>query len=96
MEAFLSRYLNDRMQWKVASQIKGEYQLNSSQVLNILRILQEATHNMLKHAQAQAFTVSVNSSKDQLNITIEDDGRGMALVTDGEKEQGYGLANMQQ
>jgi signal transduction histidine kinase len=96
MEAFLRRYLDDRLQWKVESQISEEYQLNSSQVLNILRILQEATHNMLKHAQAQAFTVTVNSSKEQLNITFEDDGLGMAIATDGEKEQCYGLENMQQ
>ena len=61
-------------------------------VLQIFRILQEAVTNALKHSGGDAITIDiVQSSQDNLQIRIADNGKGVANVGDA----GRGLANMQ-
>jgi signal transduction histidine kinase len=60
--------------------------------LQVLRILQEALTNVLKHAQARNIEVDLHFSTEFLEIRIADDGIG--FVAEG-KSAGYGLANMQ-
>ncbi len=62
-------------------------------VLQVLRILQEAVTNVLKHANAHTLTVRTGETQDpqKVFIEIEDDGQGMA----GPRPGGKGLANMQ-
>jgi nitrate/nitrite-specific signal transduction histidine kinase len=61
----------------------------------MLRIAQEALHNALQHAQAKNIEVVIQSSSaGSVQITIADDGRGMA---DAEryKDNHYGFENME-
>ena len=59
--------------------------------LQILRILQEALSNVLKHAQAKVVTVDVVFGSEFLRIQVKDDGIGFA----GEvKPFGRGMVNM--
>lgn len=60
--------------------------------LQILRILQEALTNVLKHAQARNVDVALDFSADALRIRIADDGVGF---TDSGAHSGRGLRNMQ-
>lgn len=60
--------------------------------LQILRILQEALTNVLKHAQASEVRVEVNGTARCLSIRVEDNGRGLA--SEGAAAGGRGLANM--
>jgi signal transduction histidine kinase len=60
--------------------------------LQVLRIVQEALANVLKHAQAHNVEVDLDFSAESLQIRIADDGIGFAGP---EKSAGHGLANMQ-
>jgi signal transduction histidine kinase len=71
-------------------------------VIQIVRILDEAVTNAVKHADAKRIAVSIETLKDDTGesygaITIADDGKG--FPTDGNEEGkrkgGRGLANMQ-
>ncbi|MEO8589276.1 MAG: sensor histidine kinase [Flavobacteriales bacterium] len=55
------------------------------------RIVQEAVSNALKHAHASTLSIQVTRTADQLNILVEDNGRGFdpASVT-----KGMGTANL--
>jgi signal transduction histidine kinase len=64
--------------------------LTPQNVLHILRILQEALTNVLKHAHAHRIAVETGIIGPEVFIRISDDGRGFA----GDR-QGRGLANMQ-
>ena len=64
--------------------------LTPQNVLHILRILQEALTNVLKHAHAHRIAVETGIIGQEVFIRISDDGRGFA----GDR-QGRGLANMQ-
>ncbi|MDO8397936.1 MAG: ATP-binding protein [Bradyrhizobium sp.] len=72
-------------------------------VIQIIRLLDEAVTNAVKHAGARRITVSIETSVDTQGIargriTIEDDGKGFELATNGEAAAGQhaarGLRNM--
>lgn len=61
-----------------------------STVLHVMRILQEALTNALKHAGARSITIAADWTDGELRVTVTDDGRGMP--TQG--SPGRGLASM--
>lgn len=67
--------------------------LTPTRLLHVLRILQEAFTNVLKHAQASRIVVEtgVVAERDRVFIRVTDNGKG--FVVDGAK--GRGLGNMQ-
>ena len=59
--------------------------------LNIYRIIQEQTNNIIKHAAAKNVNVSITSTDNDLLVRITDDGKGF----DPEKKRkGIGVSNM--
>jgi signal transduction histidine kinase len=81
--------------WEVADvpRIPG---FGPEQVLQVMRIVQEAFANILKHAGAKTITVRtatqpMASGGPGVAVEIEDDGRGMQV---GERLGGRGMANM--
>jgi signal transduction histidine kinase len=60
-------------------------------VLNVVRIVQEAITNALKHARAGFIEVRADWSAGLLTLSIRDDGRGI----DRDAPQGRGLSSMQ-
>jgi two-component system sensor histidine kinase NreB len=59
--------------------------------LNIFRIFQEQTNNILKYAKAKNVSISVTEKHTILHIIIKDDGIGFDLKT---KRNGIGISNM--
>lgn len=79
------------LDWQVRElpQLRG---LTPQNVLHILRILQEAFTNVLKHAHADRVAVETGVEPDarRVYIRVSDNGRGF----DGPRHEGHGLANM--
>lgn len=63
---------------------------SQQQILNILRILQEATTNALKHANASEVTITASQNDNALIISIDDNGHGFERPA----TTGRGLDNM--
>jgi signal transduction histidine kinase len=61
--------------------------------LQVLRILQEALANILKHAKAATVTVTVGMEAGSLAISVRDDGVGVGASVAG---KGHGVGNMRQ
>lgn len=68
--------------------------LDKTQKLNIFRIIQEALHNILKHARAKKVNVSVKSEDRKIIVQVIDDGVGFATDTIDTKK-GIGLNSME-
>ncbi len=69
-----------------------ELEMNAESGLQVLRILQEALTNVLKHAAAQTVEIDVHYTPKSMQIRIRDNGIGIdAAVRPG----GKGLSNMQ-
>lgn len=93
IENHLANYLAERIDWQVVKNIKQDHQLSANEVLNLHRIVQEASQNMLKHAQAEHFSVTIATTKLATSLVIKDDGVGMNL-TPSKLDDHYGLYNM--
>lgn len=61
--------------------------------INIYRIIQESLNNIVKHSGAGRAKVIIERNAPNVEITIEDDGRGFDLekITDDERNKGLGL-----
>lgn len=59
----------------------------------VYRVVQEALHNVLKHAGARQATLRAWRSADQVHLEIADDGRGF---DDGTPSGGFGLVGMRE
>jgi|GEM_PF-4099995 signal transduction histidine kinase len=69
--------------------------LDPSVALNLMRITQEALHNVLQHARASNVQVVISSNANsRVEITIADDGQGMTEA-DRHKPDHYGFENME-
>jgi len=68
-------------------------ELPPSQSLDLLRFLQEALTNVLKHSASRRVDVAVTRTGDELQLSVRDDGRG--FVVDGaDKGGGAGLRSL--
>lgn len=80
------------IQLQVKENIQKEIQVSPAEGIHLLRIMQEAVTNALKHAQASMITVTINSA-DSHSITIADNGKGFDLTL---PSKGHGIENMKQ
>ncbi|MFK8165697.1 MAG: tetratricopeptide repeat protein [Lewinella sp.] len=60
----------------------------------LLRILQELTHNVVKHAGAEKLFIQLLDQPNQLLLTVEDDGKGFNPEFVRSAKQGIGLENI--
>jgi len=64
--------------------------LEKSLQLELYRIIQELTHNVVKHAKAQNLSIELIGHENELSLLVEDDGKGMAK----NKLKGIGWINI--
>lgn len=68
--------------------------------LSLFRVVQEACHNILKHAKASRIDINISYDIDSINISIKDDGTGFNIEEQmdkvPERNSGYGLSIMQE
>lgn len=71
--------------------------LEPQRELILFRIVQEVLHNIIKHASASSVSVMAVYSDKDLELTINDDGKGFdlsALNRESENGSGQGIRNM--
>jgi signal transduction histidine kinase len=61
----------------------------------IYRVVQEALHNVAKHAQARNVTVQIMREDDLVQVVVEDDGIGIQGRSNS-RNQSFGLAGMKE
>ncbi|NJO87774.1 MAG: hypothetical protein HC831_01570 [Chloroflexia bacterium] len=59
------------------------------------RIIQEAFNNIIKHANAEQVKLILGVKNNQLNILVEDDGKGFD-TSNGHLNAGNGISNMKE
>jgi signal transduction histidine kinase len=93
------------LDWRIASPqgLPLHPELRPWHVIQIVRILDEAVTNAVKHAEARRIAVTIETIEDGAGaprgvISIEDDGKGFALADDGQavaaSQSARGLRNM--
>ena len=62
----------------------------------IYRVVQEALHNVAKHAQARNVTVQVERVDELVHVSVEDDGVGIQSRSHSSRDQSFGLAGIKE
>lgn len=80
-----------RISFATDPNIPADTSFTGFQGLNIFRIIQEATNNALKYAQAGTIDIQISRATDRFEFKVTDDGKGFVET---EIEPGNGLLNM--
>jgi len=91
----LSRYY-PHIQFKVAGEASAENILHHTKALHVVRIVQEAVTNAIKHAAAKVISLSSNQQEGKWELMVGDDGTGFDYEGMKHAEAGNGLINMNQ
>ncbi|MFC5410620.1 7TM-DISM domain-containing protein [Larkinella bovis] len=96
---YVGRYFQQLEPLQVTIQTEGQLSqpLTSVQALNMFRILQEALHNVVKHAHATEVTVLLQAKEDgSFQLSVSDNGTGLSWkpTDEGSLDNHYGLRNM--
>ncbi|MEL6669513.1 MAG: sensor histidine kinase [Bacteroidota bacterium] len=70
--------------------------MDVKQQVMVLRLVQELTHNVVKHADAESVFVQLVPTDGRLLLTVEDDGRGFDLQRAEQNRGGLGLNSVRQ
>jgi signal transduction histidine kinase len=62
----------------------------------VYRVVQEALHNVAKHAQARNVSVHVSREEQTVHVVVEDDGVGMQPLPKGGSQARFGLAGIKE
>lgn len=80
--------------------VKGEAPegriLHYTHALNLVRIVQEAISNAIKHAGATAVIVESTVKEEKWHLVVKDNGKGFEYALKQSLQEGNGLHNMQQ
>ncbi len=100
VERYLDK-LKAGMTTKFIYRVEGEpYKIDSVIQLTLLRIIQEACSNSLKHAKAENVNVCLFYKEDSLILLVEDDGDGFDMSSIPEHirndNSGFGLSMMRE
>jgi PAS domain S-box-containing protein len=77
---------------RLAVEDRAAKALSTEQSLHLIRVIQEAVSNCIKHGHAQEARVSLKMLKRGVRLSVRDNGRG--FNHDATKKTGRGLANM--
>lgn len=73
--------------------LPSEIQISSYVRHNLVMMVKEAIHNVIKHAQASELLLRISFSNDLLNIVIQDNGMGLPVANG---RRGHGLTNIRE
>jgi signal transduction histidine kinase len=62
----------------------------------LYRIVQEALHNVVKHAQAHTVNIQLTRENDIVKLSVEDDGVGMQAKSSNSRGHSFGLAGIKE
>ena len=95
IKELISRINNniDAVSISLVSDVDETIRLSATQMLNIFRIFQEATQNILKHSGATAVIVEFKNNLSGFDFIIKDNGKGFDTT---KKTKNNGLINMNQ
>jgi signal transduction histidine kinase len=83
-----------QIQFKVEGEV-AEKILNHNKAFHLVRIVQEAVSNAIKHANAKNILISSSIGNNAWKIVIKDDGIGFDYAATKEVQSGNGLNNME-
>jgi signal transduction histidine kinase len=89
----LSRYFS-RISFHITGDAPAGKRLHYTEALNLVRVVQEAVSNSIKHADALTIVVESVVEDGRWTLVVRDDGKGFDYGRAKKEEAGNGLGNM--
>ncbi len=81
------------IEWRHPMDVMDE-PLSARTYVQTTRIIREAVSNVIKHSAASHVVVQAEVGDHDFQISIQDNGKGIALELDGRLDRGHGMASM--
>ncbi|MGL6110945.1 MAG: sensor histidine kinase, partial [Rubrivivax sp.] len=81
-----------QLDWQVVGEVQPQPWLDAPKALHLLRVVQEALANAVRHGGAMRILLKVEAQGRGVTVSIIDDGRGIDITTAG--QPGHGLPSM--
>lgn len=98
-----SRMLIEEEQARTGLETEVKFRLNEDELpidpevaLCVYRVLQEALHNIRRHASASCVNISLTASESALHLSVYDDGIGFDMGAVRGTHPGFGIAGMRE
>jgi signal transduction histidine kinase len=91
----LAKYYS-HISFRIEGETPTDMDLHYTKALNLVRIMQEAVSNSIKHASSSSIIVTSVQTENKWKLTVADDGKGFNYASMKEDERGNGLNNMEQ
>ena len=75
---------------------EGVGRLDPETEMALYRIVQEALHNVAKHAHAHAVVIQMSQGPGTVRLVVEDDGVGLPAKTGNSRGHSFGLAGIKE
>ena len=89
----LFEHADIKFQCQAGINVDQNLELNGVQRRQLILLIKEALHNVVKHSDAKNCHIEISQSGQYLEFVVRDDGRG--FITEN-KSNGYGLKSMRQ
>lgn len=87
-------YLGNHNKVTFTFNAQSEVLLDDEKSINVYRIVQEATHNAIKHAAATQIDIETRTDAKKLFLTIKDNGKGFDHKRQVVESTGFGLRGL--
>jgi signal transduction histidine kinase len=84
------------IQFRIEEDGPSGKKINYNEALNLIRILQEAVNNAIRHSGCRVISCSRQNREQWVTFTVQDDGNGFDYIEAGSLKRGNGLENMKQ
>lgn len=91
-QEFIDKLEHDNLKIKFSA---DTIELNTDTAVNIFRIIQEITHNTIKHARAKTLSIAIINIAQTIEVITEDDGIGFVYAQQTAINKGLGLLSLQ-
>ncbi|MGB3005833.1 MAG: ATP-binding protein, partial [Chitinophagaceae bacterium] len=92
IQPFVKYYTH--IHFRVEGEAPVNLELHYTKALNLVRIMQEAVSNSIKHANPSHITIASYPTAQKWKLTVKDDGKGFDYSSLNEYERGNGLNNI--
>ena len=83
------------IQFRIEGEAPQNLGLHYTNALNLVRIIQEAVSNSIKHARASSIIITSDLAEKKWKLVVKDNGIGFDLHAMKEEDKGNGLYNME-
>jgi two-component system sensor histidine kinase DegS len=98
LKRYVEQYIKDYGIFVEITIMGKEYDLSSSLIIAIFRVIQESMTNVRKYAEATEVVIKIEYLPNKINVVVRDNGKGFQVekVTKEKNNKAFGIVGMRE